>query len=191
MPPFLLAEIFCTTKQIRKNNTTMPSMLEQNIEAMIAPSIEALGYGVVRVKLMEGAPQTLQIMAERVSDGGLNLDNCTEISHAVSAILDVEDPIKSEYNLEVSSPGVDRPLVKLADFERYVGHEAKLTTQALLDGQKRFTGTIAQVNNNVVVVKGKEQDASWEIPLEQVETAKLVITDKLLKQYEKEIANDG
>ncbi len=109
---------------------------------IITPVIEDMGFELVRVRLMAGKTQTLQIMAER-PEGGIEVDECAAISTAVSAVLDVEDPIEDAYTLEVSSPGIDRPLTRLKDFDVWEGYEAKLETDELIDGRRRFKGELA------------------------------------------------
>ena len=115
---------------------------DQRIAAIIQPSMEGLGFELVRLRMMSGKKITLQIMAER-PDGTMEVEDCAELSRNISAILDVEDPIADEYTLEVSSPGIDRPLTRLADFDRWEGYEAKLETDELIDGRKRFKGILA------------------------------------------------
>src|SRR5215468_7998256 len=110
------------------------------VEGLLAPALDALGYGIVRVQFNNGRRATLQIMAERHDGTSMSVDDCAQISRAASALLDVEDPIQGTYDLEVSSPGIDRPLTRRHDFERFAGFEAKLDTDRLLDGRKRFRG---------------------------------------------------
>ncbi len=160
----------------------MSTTLEQRIENIISPSVESLGYALVRVKLLEGAPRTLQIMAERTSDKQLNIDDCEKISRTVSALLDVEDPITEEYNLEVSSPGIDRPLVKPEDFERYAGFDVKLSTHTPINNRKRFKGILLgyQTDANSIAMKLNDTGEEVTLSLDDIDNAKLVITDKLL-----------
>ncbi|MBP7670544.1 MAG: ribosome maturation factor RimP [Ferrovibrio sp.] len=157
------------------------------IEQMIAPTLEAMGYAVVRVKLHGGQRPVLQIMAERQTeephDGGFNIDDCTEISRAVSAILDVEDPIPEAYNLEVSSPGLDRPLVKLKDFGRFKGFVARVELGHAHEGRKRFRGRLLGIEGETVKLQDDEgKDATvWSLPHADITSAKLVLTDELLR----------
>ncbi|WP_430396568.1 ribosome maturation factor RimP [Ferrovibrio sp.] len=157
------------------------------IEQMIAPTLEAMGYAVVRVKLHGGQRPVLQIMAERQTeephDGGFNIDDCTEISRAVSAILDVEDPIPEAYNLEVSSPGLDRPLVKLKDFGRFKGFVARVELGHAHEGRKRFRGRLLGIEGETVTLQDDEgKDATvWSLPHADITSAKLVLTDELLR----------
>ncbi len=150
------------------------------IEKLLAPSVAAMGYDLIRVRLGGGARPVLQVMAER-PDGTMNVDGCAEVSRAVSAILDVEDPIAGEYELEVSSPGIDRPLVRLKDFERFVGFEAKVEVITPVDsvpGQRRFKGPIAGVVGNVVQIECGE--ALIAVEFDNIASAKLILTDDLV-----------
>lgn len=155
--------------------------LTQQIETLVIPSIEAMGFVVVQVKLMDThKSRLLQIMAER-PDGSMTVDNCADISRQVSAILDVEDAIPGEYRLEISSPGIDRPLTKLEDFGRYVGHLAKVETVLPKDGRKRFTGTIEGVEGESVALK--VDNKLFNIVWTDIQSAKLVLTDALIKEH--------
>jgi len=147
------------------------------------PAIEDLGFELVRVRLMSGKSTTLQVMADR-PDGGIEVDDCAEISNAVSAVLDVEDPILDAYTLEVSSPGIDRPLTRLKDFETYEGYEAKLETAELIDGRRRFKGMLAGVEGDEVLINIDEDGAPVTIGLtfDWLSDAKLVLTDDLIKE---------
>ncbi|MDX2095507.1 MAG: ribosome maturation factor RimP [Alphaproteobacteria bacterium] len=159
----------------------MKSVAEK-VEAVIAPSLADMGFNLVQVKLMDGrGGQTLQIMAER-PDGSMSLDDCATISRQISALLDVEDVIATAYRLEVSSPGIDRPLVKPADYPPYIGHAAKIETMLPVNGRKRFTGTIAAVTEKDVLlaVDGKEH----ALPFIDIQSAKLVLTDALIKAHQ-------
>jgi ribosome maturation factor RimP len=120
------------------------------IEALIAPSLEAMGYRVVRVAVTGGRRATLQVMAERVDDKAMTVEDCADISRTVSALLDVADPIATAYTLEVSSPGIDRPLVRREDFARFAGFEAKVELTAPVDGRRRFRGKLLGVEGDEV-----------------------------------------
>lgn len=149
---------------------------------MLAPTIEAMGFEVVRI-LMTGAQRpTLQIMIERQDRKNLVVDDCAAVSRAISAILDEKDPIDSEYSLEVSSPGIDRPLTKPEHFLRFAGYEAKVETSDTVDGRKRFKGKIISLepNNNIKIMM---DDKEYSIPFESVSKAKLVLTDELWNEY--------
>jgi len=149
------------------------------IETLISPSLEAMGYRLVRVATTGGRhAQVLQVMAERIDERPMGVDDCTELTHTVSALLDVADPIEHAYVLEVSSPGIDRPLVRREDFERFQGHEAKLELAAPIEGRRRFRGKLLGVEADRVRLNlGAEV---VELPLARIQRAKLVLTDELL-----------
>lgn len=160
----------------------------KQVERLIEPSLAAMGYRLVQVRLMGGQHRpTVQIMAERAADGGMSVEDCADVSRAVSAILDVEDPLPSAYVLEVSSPGIDRPLTRLDDFARFAGHEARLETHAPIDGRKRFRGVILSVDDGAVrlALVAPEQSPTGRvecaIPFAAVDKAKLVLTDALIE----------
>lgn len=150
----------------------------QKIERLIGPSLEANGFDLVRVALTGGDRPTLQIMADRADGSTINVDECADISRVVSAILDVEDPIKGAYTLEVSSPGIDRPLVRRKDFERFAGHEARVETSRPVDGRRRFRGRLLGVDGDDVRLALETGEAA--IPLGSIYRAKLMLTDELL-----------
>ena len=155
------------------------SDLPGRVERMIAPAIESMGFEVVRVTLAGGRRAVLQVMVERADGTPISLDDCADISRTVSAVLDVEDPIAGQYTLEVSSPGIDRPLVKPKDFTRYEGCEAKIETRKPVDGRRRFTGRLAGCAEGVVRIATEEGVAA--LPLIDIHRAKLVITDELMR----------
>jgi len=151
------------------------------LERLIAPTVETLGYTVVRVRMIGSRPPRLQVMAERCDGDGMTVEDCARISTAVSALLDVEDPIAGRYDLEVSSPGIDRPLVRIGDFERFAGHEAKVETSvALAGGRKRFRGRLCGVDDDRVRIDLGGEDGAVAIPFEAISAAKLVLTDELI-----------
>ena len=154
------------------------SQVDRRISRIIGPVVDRMGYDLVRLRYGGGRKKTLQIMAER-RGGGMEVDDCAEISRAVSSALDVEDPIREGYTLEVSSPGIDSPLTRLADFETWSGHVAKLETAEPIEGRRRFQGRIEQVSGNEIVLD--TQDGPRGIHFEALSSAKLVITDELLK----------
>ena len=125
--------------------------VDRRMAETLTPLIEGMGFELVRVRLMSGKTKTLQLMVQR-PDGGIEVDECAEVSTAVSALLDVEDPIEDNYTLEVSSPGIDRPLTRLKDFDIWQGYEAKLETVELIDGRRRFKGMLAGVEGNEVLI---------------------------------------
>ena len=153
------------------------------IEVMIAPSLEAMGYRVVRVAVTGGGRPTLQIMAERIDDKAMTVDDCADISRTVSALLDVADPIDTAYHLEVSSPGIDRPLVRREDFARFAGFEARVELNAPLAGRKRFRGKLLGVEGDAVRLQ--TEDETVALPLAAVARAKLLLTDELLAASER------
>ncbi len=164
----------------------MKTIVEQ-IEALITPSVTSMGFELVQVKLMDTrVGQTLQIMAER-PDGSISVEDCAKISRQVSAVLDVEDSIPGEYRLEVSSPGIDRPLVKLTDYAKYIGHSAKTETVLPIDGRKRYTGIIKAVEGENVILTVDNKDHS--LPFIDIQSAKLVLTDALIKAHQAQRAS--
>lgn len=148
-----------------------------------------MGYAVVQVKFSDGKAKTLSVMAERVDGVMMSFDDCTEISRTISALLDVEDPIQSAYNLEVMSPGIDRPLTKPADFVRFTGFEAKMETLLPVDGRKRFKGTVTGIKDEVISLSMPEGDV--KIPFKQLRSAKLVVTDALIEAEFKKAKPDA
>jgi len=155
---------------------------------LIAPTIEAMGYDVVRVKLSGSPTARLQVMAERRDQVAMTVEDCAAMSTAISALLDVEDPIAGNYDLEVSSPGIDRPLVRPADFERYAGFVAKLETVEPIDGRKRFRGRLVEVKDGAVQVELDTTQQTVAIPFDVLREAKLVLTDDLIAAS---LNNDG
>ncbi len=160
--------------------------LEQKVQSLIEPSLTALGYRVVRIRFSEQPRRTLQVMAERLSDHDLSIEDCTAINDAISHLLDVEDPIPGKYHLEVSSPGIDRPLVSLEDFDRYKDNEAKLVTLLPIDGRRRFSGNLLGVKENEILMEVQEQDAPVAVPFDSIESAKLILTDALITKHQKQ-----
>ncbi len=165
---------------IGKNNVT--TLIEQ-ITNIVRPQVEALGFELIQLKLMEGKKsRQLQIMAER-PDGTISLDDCADISRQVSAVLDVEDIMTSAYRLEVSSPGIDRPLTREKDFLAYCGHTAKVETVLPIHGRRRFTGNIKGIDDGMVTLMVDNQAVF--IPFRDIQSAKLVLTDELIKLHQK------
>jgi ribosome maturation factor RimP len=156
--------------------------IDKRMASIVQPVIEDLGYELVRIRLMTGKSTTLQIMADR-PDGGIDVNDCSKISTEVSAILDVEDPIEPEYALEVSSPGMDRPLTRLKDFAKWEGFEVKIETSELIDGQRRFKGMLRGVEGNEVLVE--IQQGVIGLDFEWLSEAKLVLTDELVAASQK------
>ncbi len=153
--------------------------IDRRLAGIVTPTIEGLGFELVRLRLMGGKTATLQIMAER-PEGGIEVEDCARISRAVSAVLDVEDPISGEYVLEVSSPGIDRPLTRLKDFERYDGYEVRIETTEAIDGRRRFKGILAGAQDGEVLLEIPEGTIGLEFDL--IGDAKLVLTDDLIAE---------
>jgi ribosome maturation factor RimP len=155
--------------------------LAERIENLVRPTVESLGYCLVRVQIEGRQRLRLQIMAERIDAEPMAVDDCARLSHAVSAILDVEDPIHSAYTLEVSSPGIDRPLTRLADYDRFAGFEARVELARPIDGRRRFRGRLLGTNDAIVrlVVEGADVD----VPFADIQRAKLVLSDELLAAH--------
>lgn len=150
----------------------------RRVEKMIEPTLTDLGYELVRVQMFGSKRPTLQIMAERADGSPMNVDHCAQVSHSVSALLEVEDPIRDAYTLEVSSPGIDRPLVRPRDYERYTGYVARFEMRDLIDGQRRFQGSILGFADGIVRLDTKAGEV--ELPIDDIQHAKLVLTDELL-----------
>ena len=157
--------------------------MDRRLADIVTPVIEGMGFELVRIRLMGGNTRTLQIMAER-PEGGIEVDDCGEISVAVSAVLDVEDPMEENYILEVSSPGIDRPLTRLKDFEMWQGWEARIETTELVDGRRRFKGTLGGVEDEEVLIQIEEAGAPVVIGLQfdWLADAKLILTDDLISE---------
>jgi len=156
--------------------------MDRRMARIITPVIEDMGFELVRVRLMGGETKTLQIMAQR-PDGGIEVDECGDISSALSAVLDVEDPLADPFTLEVSSPGIDRPLTRLKDFAEFEGYDAKLETTELIDGRKRFKGVLAGVEGDEVLINIEQDGETVTVGLkfDWLAEAKLVLTDELIK----------
>ena len=162
----------------------MPDMIakapfDQRLAELLKPTIEGMGFELVRLRLMVGKRATVQIMAER-PDGTMEVEDCAELSRQISAVLDVEDPIEREYTLEVSSPGIDRPLTRLSDFDRWEGYEAKLETAEMIEGRKRFKGILAGAEGTEVLIEIEEGTIGLEF--DWLADAKLVLTDELITE---------
>lgn len=157
--------------------------MDRRLAEIVQPVIEGLGFELVRIRLMGGATRILQIMADK-PEGGIEVDDCGDISTAVSAVLDVEDPIEENYVLEVSSPGIDRPLTRLKDFEMWKGWEARVETTELIDGRRRFKGTLAGVEGDEVLIEIEEGKETVTIGLQfdWLSDAKLILTDELITE---------
>ena len=163
------------------NDLIAKTSMDQRLAEIIRPVIEGLGFELVRLRLMSGKTRTLQIMADR-PDGGIEVSECAAISTAVSAALDVEDPLEDAYTLEVSSPGIDRPLTRIKDFETWEGYEARVETTELIDGRRRFKGVLAGVEGDEILIEIEENGEPVTIGLQfdWLSDAKLVLTDDLI-----------
>jgi len=160
--------------------------LEARIARLVEPVIVDLGYRLVRVKLSALNGMTLQIMAEK-PDGTMTVADCEILSRDLSPLLDVEDPIDREYHLEISSPGIDRPLVRLGDFDRWSGHQIKIELARPIDGRKRFKGTLAGREGDIVklaldAASKRDQPATVSLPVSEIDEARLVLTDALIRE---------
>jgi ribosome maturation factor RimP len=160
------------------NDLIAKAAIDRRIAEIITPVIEDMGFELVRVRLMSGKETILQVMVQR-PDGQIEVDECGRISTALSATLDVEDPIVDIYNLEVSSPGIDRPLTRMKDFEQWEGFEAKIETDELIDGRRRFKGPLAGVEGDEVLITITE--GTIGLKFEWLSDAKLVLTDELIR----------
>lgn len=158
---------------------------DEIIYALAEPAAEALGLEIVRVRVMAGKRQTVQIMAER-ADGTMPVSDCARLSRALSAVLEETDPISGEYDLEVSSPGIDRPLTTLAHFARWEGFEAKIELDRLVENRKRFRGLLAGVEDGsetgAVLIDLPGEDETAVLPFDWIAEAKLVLTDDLIAE---------
>lgn len=177
--PFFILEIDLTdmTDLIAK------TAIDRRLAGIVGPVIEGMGFELVRIRLMGGKTRILQIMADR-PDGGIEVDECAAISTAVSAVLDVEDPIEENYVLEVSSPGIDRPLTRLKDFEMWKGWEARIETTELIDGRRRFKGALAGVEDEEILIEIEEagQEVTIGLRFDWLSDAKLILTDDLIAE---------
>lgn len=158
--------------------------LDRRVADIIEPVLAAMDFRLVRVRLMNQNGQTLQVMAEK-NDGTMTVEGCEAVSMAISPVLDVEDPIPGAYHLEVSSPGIDRPMVRKSDFTRWLGHLVKLETSVILDGRKRFRGRIASADENGFTVERSDiaygESAVVTVPFTALAEAKLILTDDLIR----------
>lgn len=155
-----------------------------NVEQLIEPSVAALGFRLVQLRLMGGTTRpTLQVMAEPIEDREMAVEDCAELSRTISALLDVDDPITGSYVLEVSSPGIDRPLVRLEDFARYAGHEARIELRRLIDGRRRYSGWLGGVDGENVLIRidGRSGEETVAVPHGEIERSKLKLTDELIE----------
>ena len=162
--------------------------MDKKLAELLNPILEDLGFEMVRVRLSSGNPSTLQIMADRL-DGPIGVDELAEINTSVGTILDVEDPIPENYTLEISSPGIDRPLTRIKDFDSFQGFEAKIETTELIDGRRRFRGVLAGVNNDEVLINLEE--GTIGLKFTWLSEARLVLSDDLIKKMLKKNTKAG
>jgi ribosome maturation factor RimP len=159
---------------------------DRKLIELFDPIAEAQGLNIVRIRMMgssrAGGARRLQIMAERKSDGDINVNECARLSRAISALIDEADPIPGEFVLEVSSPGIDRPLTRLEDFETYEGLEARIELDRLAEGRKRFRGVLAGIEDEHIAIDLEGEDETAMIPFAWIVEAKLVLTDELMKR---------
>ena len=156
-------------------------MQKHYLQDMIEPVVEKEGFELVRVMTIGQANPTLQVMIDTLDGSDVTVDDCAKVSHALSDVLDEKDPIKDRYSLEVSSPGLDRPLTKLQHFVRWKGYEAKIETEDKVENRKRFKGKISEVANENIVLT--TDDTQYTIPFSLINKAKLVVTDELWEEY--------
>lgn len=161
------------------------SGVDARVAAIVGPALMDLGFRLVRVKSSGRDGYTLQIMVER-ADGTFTVDDCEAASKAISPVLDVEDPIDRAYNLEVSSPGIDRPLVRVSDFARWAGHLAKVEMEVAVDGRRRFKGVLEGVDGDMALLRrddaAKDEPARVRLPIADVAEARLILTDELIRE---------
>ena len=178
-----------TTNAELENFADEPRLISEpgraaRVAAVVEPVLASLGYRLVRVRVTAFAGCTVQIMAER-PDGSMNIDDCEVVSRALSPVLDVADPIETAYRLEISSPGIDRPLVRRSDFERYSGHVAHVEMQAPVDGRRRFRGELLGTDGDAVRLRFGDTDQDRNdvlLPINDMTEARLVLTDSLIAE---------
>jgi ribosome maturation factor RimP len=181
----MTAQMAATTgESVEDDRIIRESGIDARVAAVISPVLRGMGFRLVRVRLSGQNGLTLQIMAER-NDGTMTVEDCEEVSRAVSPALDVADPIEKAYHLEVSSPGIDRPLVRKSDFSTWTGHLVKIETSILVADRKRFKGKIAEAGDNDVLIErdvpAYGEDPSVRVPYETIADARLVLTDDLIR----------
>jgi ribosome maturation factor RimP len=165
---------------------------DERIFAIADPIAKSMGLNIVRIRVQSGRKKTVQVMAERFSDGLLGISECEKLSRELTATLDVEDPIHDPFILEVSSPGLERPLTSIQDFKNFVGYAARIDLDRMVEGRKRFRGVLAGVEGSNVDIDLDGESETAQIPFEWISESKLLITDKLIKdgQDAKHLANE-
>jgi len=176
-PLFSFAE---SPRPLTSRNSALVTDLLRRIEDIVAPTIVGMGFELVRVHLSRGG--TLQVMVEPADGRPMDVEDCANVSRALSAVLDVEDPITSAYTLEVSSPGIDRPLTRAKDYVRWTGHMARLETTEPVEGRRRFKGTLLGLEDGIVKLR-LESGEETGVPLSAVSRAKLEMTDALIEEH--------
>jgi len=161
---------------------------DRKIVELLDPVAEAAGFEIVRLRLMGGARRRLQVMAERAGEHDITVEECAILSRAFSEVLDAADPISGEFVLEVSSPGIDRPLTRLKDFETYEGYEARIEMDRLVENRKRFKGVLAGIEGDSVAVDLEGEEETALVPFAWISEAKLVLNDDLMKKGAEERA---
>jgi len=151
--------------------------VETKVTDLLNPTLKAMGYRLVRVRMAGSQNKTMQVMAERVDEVNMTVEDCALISREVSNILDVANPVEDAYSLEISSPGIDRPLVCPSDYDRYSGFDAKIEMVNTINGRKRFKGQLLGMKNNLVRICIEEGTA--ELPFEDIRRAKLTLSDEM------------
>ena len=163
----------------------LPICLAARVSSVAGPVLQGMGYRLVRIKISAESGCTVQIMAER-PDGSMQIEDCEAISKALSPVLDIADPIERAYRLEISSPGIDRPLVRRSDFERYAGHLVKIEMAVVHEGRKRFRGTLGGVEGDAIRLHRDDiragEDADVILVMEDIADARLVLTDELIAE---------
>ncbi|MFT9063166.1 MAG: ribosome maturation factor RimP [Acetobacter persici] len=156
------------------------SGLEARLVALVAPTLEDMGYEIVRIAVLGRESPTVQIMADRADGSLISVEDCERISHAVGAVLDVEDPIPGAWTLEVSSAGIDRPLTRAKDWNRFAGHQAKAEVLVPIDGRRRFSGVVLGAEDGIARLR-LDDGTEAALPLEEIRRARLVLTDALIE----------
>lgn len=178
VPPGALRSL---NEQFRDDRIVKETGLEARVAQIVGPVIDGLGYRLVRIRLSGRDGLTLQIMAER-PDGTMGIEDCEDVSRNLSPVLDVADPFDRPYRLELSSPGIDRPLVRRIDFERASGHIAKIELTQAVEGRKRFRGVVTSVDGDNLALREDEAESDVELPLKEIAEAKLVLTDAIIAE---------
>ncbi len=159
----------------------MAKAVESKIAGLIAGEVDSAGYDLVRVQVLGGGKYaTLQVMAERKDGAGMTVEDCIKISNAVSPVIEGDPDLANKFGLEVSSPGIDRPLMKIGDFERFKGHVAKVEFRMPIGGQRRFQGRIEKVEGEEIELSADKK--ALRVSFKDIERAKLILTDELLKE---------